>query len=55
MEPTKKQLDYIETIEKYLGTKFQGKTKLEATEWLNKYVPLFERQIENTWAIEHGY
>lgn len=44
--PTQKQMDYIRDIEEYLGITFIGKTKREAQQYLAKYAPIYEDQID---------
>lgn len=51
--PTQKQMDYIRDIEEYLGITFIGKTKQEAQQWLSKYAPIYENQIES--ELEANY
>ena len=56
MNPTSKQLDFIHYIEEFAPIKFNGSTKKEASEYINKnkgYIPLEEKV--NTWAIINGY
>lgn len=46
MEPTDKQLRFIQDIEDYLGVPFNGTTKEDATKYLSKYAPIFQDMIE---------
>lgn len=53
--PTEKQLAYIQEIQEYSYypiPAFQGTTKKEASEYIDKYSK-FTR--ENIWAIINGY
>ena len=52
---TQKQLDYINEMHEfseYPLPKFEGKTKGEASDYINKW---FKLAHESAWAIEHGY
>ena len=56
MNPTSKQLDFIHYIEEFAPIKFNGSTKKEASEYIDKnkrYIPIEEKV--NTWAIINGY
>ena len=56
MNPTSKQLDFIHCIEEFAPIKFDGSTKKEASEYIDKNkgcIPLGEEV--NTWAIINGY
>lgn len=44
MEATINQLSFIETIEEVLNIKFDGKTKLEASEFISKNIESFKHQ-----------
>jgi len=44
MEATINQLSFIETIEEVLNIKFDGKTKLEASEFISKNIKAFKHQ-----------
>lgn len=46
MEPTEKQLKFIQDIEDYLGVPFDGTTKEDAIKYLSKYAPIFQDMIE---------
>lgn len=52
-KPTQKQIDYITSIEEELGVIFKGKTKQEAREWLSKYAPIYENQIESEFDANY--
>ena len=52
---TDKQLKYIREMQEfseYPLPAFTGKTKKDATEYIQKYSKLAH---ESTWCIEHGY
>ena len=52
---TEKQLTYIKEMNEFSSyqlPKFDGKTKGEASDYIDKYSSLVH---ENIWAIEHGY
>ena len=54
-EPTQKQLNYIAEMREfseYSFPEFYGKTRGEASDYINKYQKLAH---ESAWAIEHGY
>ena len=54
--PTKKQLDFIKSIEECSSApNFKGETKKEASEYISKYKDLFELETTSTWVITNGY
>ena len=38
IKPTEKQLDFIAEIEEYVGDTFDGKTRREASEWIEEHL-----------------
>lgn len=55
MEPTERQLRFIREIEDVLGITFDGATKKEASEWIDKHISAFELETLDDFAIVHGY
>ena len=56
MSPTEKQMDFIHIIEEFAPIDFRGKTKEEASEYIQEYkecIPTEDSQ--NMWAIINGY
>ena len=50
--PTKKQLDFIESLQDYYGAPdFDGSTKQEASDYIDKY----KFMAAHDWSIENGY
>lgn len=52
---TEKQKEFIESsmdFSVYPLPKFEGTTKGEASDWIDKYGKL---ATEDVWAVEHGY
>ena len=43
--PTEKQMAFIEDISEEIGVDFRGKTKEEATRWIRKYKPFFDKAV----------
>lgn len=46
IKPTKKQLDFIDIIESYVKDNFHGRTKAEASIWINAHVGEFRKNQE---------
>lgn len=38
IKPTERQLDFIAKIEEYVGDTFDGETRQEASEWIDKHL-----------------
>ena len=50
--PTKKQLDFIESLQDFCGAPdFDGNTKQKASDYIDKY----KFMAVNDWSIENGY
>lgn len=45
MEPTDKQLKFIQDIESALNIEFDGKTKEDASEWISNYIDYFYEEV----------
>ena len=52
---TEKQLKLIADMEEFVGEKFRGKTRAEASAWIDGHMELFKLLTMDTWALEHGY
>lgn len=52
---TEKQLKLIADMEEFVDEKFHGKTKAEASAWIDGHMELFKLLIMDNWALEHGY
>ena len=55
-EPTKKQLDFIEFIEEWTIVKFSGKTRQEASDYIDENkskIPI--DAYTSDWSIINGY
>jgi hypothetical protein len=52
-KPTEKQLEYIEDLQEITGIIFTGKTKKEASQ----YIDVAKKRPENLneWAVVNGY
>lgn len=56
MEPTEKQLEFIDAIEKAVGVEFVGTTRGEACEFISDNRDEFKNsQSHNDWALRNGY
>lgn len=53
--PTEKQLKLIADMEEFVGEKFHGKTRAEASIWIDEHMEQFKLLLMNSWALEHGY
>jgi hypothetical protein len=51
IKPTEKQLDFIAEIEKYVGDTFDGKTRQEASEWIDEHLDGYN-QMRRFWEEE---
>ena len=52
---TEKQLKLIADMEGFVGEKFRGKTRAEASAWIEGHMELFKLLTMDNWALEHGY
>nr|DAI25549.1 MAG TPA: Protein of unknown function (DUF3072) [Caudoviricetes sp.] len=52
---TEKQLKLIADMEEFVGEKFCGKTRSEASAWIEGHMELFKLLNMDNWALEHGY
>lgn len=52
---TEKQLKLITDMEEFVGEKFRGKTRAEASTWIEGHMELFKLLTMDTWALGHGY
>lgn len=52
---TEKQLKLIADMEEFVGEKFRGKTRAEASAWIERHIGLFKLLTMDNWAFEHGY
>ena len=52
---TEKQLKLIADMEEFVGEKFRGKTRAEASAWIDGHMELFKLLTMDTWVLEHGY
>lgn len=52
---TEKQLKLIADMEEFVSEKFRGKTRAEASAWIEGHMELFKLLTMDTWALEHGY
>lgn len=50
-KPTEKQLDFIAEIEEYVGDKFEGDTRREASEWIDTHLDEYN-QMRRFWEEE---
>ena len=48
--PTEKQLDYIEFIQEFSGVPFNGKTKQEASEYIDRNKELAHINSIDSWG-----
>ena len=53
--PTQNQLDYIESMQEFVSEKFEGKTKQEASEYIDRNKEEFDLVSIPNWTLEHGY
>lgn len=53
--PTEKQLKLIADMEEFVGEKFHGKTRAEASIWIDEHMEQFKLLTMDNWALEHGY
>lgn len=53
--PTQNQLDYIESIQEFVSEKFEGKTRQEAADYIDRNKDEFELLSIPNWTLEHGY
>lgn len=53
MEPTEKQLDYIEFIQEFSGFQFEGTTRKEASEFIDRYKDLANLNSLDTWQLNY--
>lgn len=52
---TEKQLKLIADMEEFVDEKFRGKTRSDASAWIEGHMQLFKLLTMDTWALEHGY
>ena len=52
---TKKQLEFISVIEEFVDEKFTGKTKKEASDYIERNIELYKLNSANNWVIVNGY
>lgn len=53
--PTEKQLKLIADMEEFVGEKFHGKTRAEASIWIDEHMEQFKLLTMDNWVLEHGY
>ena len=53
--PTQNQLDYIESMQEFVLEKFEGKTKQDASDYIDSNKDEFELLSIPNWTLEHGY
>lgn len=51
---TEKQLKFIADMEEFVGEKFRGKTRSEASAWIEGHMELFKLLTMDNWVLEHG-
>lgn len=52
---TEKQLKPIAYMEEFVGEKFRGKTRSDASVWIDGHMELFKLLTMDNWTLEHGY
>ena len=52
---TTKQLDFIKDIEEFVDEKFTGKTKKEASDYIERNIEIYKLNSASNWVIVNGY
>lgn len=55
MEATKAQLEFIKEIEEFVGVRFEGTSKKDATAYISKHIDDYKRLSANQFVIVNGY
>ena len=51
---TKKQLDFIADMEEMGCGEFKGKTKKEASEYIDRHIYEFELAVQSNWQLNYN-
>lgn len=55
LEITEKQRKFIEAMQEYGCDEFNGTTRGEAADYINKNIEIFELNSADSWCLENGY
>ena len=55
-QPTEKQIELIKEMHSYCRIPdFEGKTRGEASDYIDKYMDIYKLETTSAWCLEHGY
>lgn len=52
-KPTEKQLAFIEEMQEFGCPEFKGKTKKDASEYINKHIEYYKLQQLTDWNLQY--
>lgn len=54
-KPTEKQLEFIRNMEEFIDEEFEGTTRKEASEFIDRNINKYRLYSMDSWALTHGY
>lgn len=52
-KPTEKQLSFIHDIEEFVEERFTGRTKREASEYIDRNIEMFKLLSSDGWSLKY--
>lgn len=52
-KPTEKQLSFIHDIEEFVDERFTGRTKREASEYIDRNIEMFKLLSSDEWSFKY--
>lgn len=53
-KPTEKQLSFIHNIEEFVDERFTGRTKREASEYIDRNIEMFKLLSSDEWSLKYS-